>query len=148
MSGVFAGVMSASLLLASVAWAGGQKPVTYRAEVQRVVDGDTVIVSIPGWPAPYSPVHVRLNGIDTPEGRMPPAKCIKEVRLAKIAKARLKSLLPPGAKVSVTWVGRPEKYGRLLATMTDQAGRDLISMMINDGIARPYAGGHKSDWCQ
>ena len=119
---------------------------TFLATVVHVVDGDTIYVSIPGFPEPYNPAQVRLDGIDTPESRKNDAKCSKELRLGLIAKAWLKDKLPVGAKVSVVWTGKHEKFGRLLATI--YAGTENINeTLVRLGHAVEYHGQSKSSWC-
>lgn len=42
--------------------------VTYDAQVLRVSDGDTIVISAPFLPAPLKPeLAVRIYGVDTPE---------------------------------------------------------------------------------
>ena len=59
------------LLLAVPALALAQKTpqgVTYDAQIVRVNDGDTVVISAPFLPAPLKPeLAVRVFGVDTPE---------------------------------------------------------------------------------
>lgn len=76
--------------------------------VERVVDGDTVIVGVAG-----ERERVRLLRIDTPEAARggDPAEC-----LADAATAALTELLPAGAEVELaTDVEVRDRYGRLLA---------------------------------
>lgn len=76
--------------------------------VERVVDGDTVIVEVAG-----ERERVRLLRIDTPEAARDggPAEC-----LADAATAALAELLPAGAPVELaTDVEVRDRYGRLLA---------------------------------
>lgn len=78
------------------------------ATVERVVDGDTVVVDVDG-----SRERVRLLRIDTPELSRDgaPAEC-----LAEAATDALAALLPPGAGVLlVTDVEERDRFGRLLA---------------------------------
>lgn len=129
------------------AWAA-DVPLAYLGRVVSVADGDTLTVSIDGWPAPYNPVEVRVAGIDTPESRKQDAGCVKELRLGLIAKKRARDLLPVGASVLVTWTGEREKYGRLLAHVALPDGRDFAKQQVLDGMAKPYRGGRKLSWCK
>ena len=44
------------------------KGVTYDAQILRVSDGDTIVISAPFLPAPLKPeLAVRIYGVDTPE---------------------------------------------------------------------------------
>lgn len=120
----------------------------YQGKVVKVSDGDTIEVSIKGWPAPFNPVAIRVDGIDTPESRMPPAKCDKEVRLGLIAKKWAKDNLPVNTMVTVIWSQKKEKYGRLLANVILPNGKDFAQEQIKSGNAREYHGETKSDWCK
>ena len=76
--------------------------------VERVVDGDTVVVHLGGRDE-----HVRLIGIDTPETVDPrrPVQCF-----GKEASNRTKALLPKGTAVRLERdVEARDRYGRLLA---------------------------------
>lgn len=122
--------------------------IDYPATVVSVVDGDTLRVTVAGWPAPFDPVAVRVVGIDTPESRRPPAKCAGELRLGGEAKAFAKRLLRKGDQVVVHYTqGARDKYGRLLASVTLPDGSDFAGRQIAAGLARPYDGGRKSSWC-
>jgi endonuclease YncB( thermonuclease family) len=57
------------LLLPTLALAQkAPKGVTYDAQIVRVNDGDTVVISAPFLPAPLKPeLAVRVFGVDTPE---------------------------------------------------------------------------------
>src|SRR5204863_2603564 len=81
---------------------------TATASVTRVVDGDTIAVSVNGRTE-----KVRLIGIDTPESVKPgtPVQCF-----ALAASTRTKALLPKGSAVRlVRDVEERDRYGRLLA---------------------------------
>lgn len=137
-----------ALLLLATPAAAAEPPYAYLGKVVRVADGDTLTVSIDGWPAPVNPVEVRVDGIDTPESRRGDARCARELKLGLIAKRRARELLPKGASVLVVWSGRHEKYGRLLATVTLPDGRDFAALQIREGMAKRYSGGRKPDWCR
>lgn len=98
----------------------------------RAVDGDTLRCGAE---------RVRLVGLDTPEMQ---GRCPAESRLARRAQARLAALAADG--VTLQPEGR-DRYDRLLAVVRDRAGRDLASIMIREGLARPYGGGRRAGWC-
>ena len=77
------------------------------AQINKVVDGDTVRVSIAGE---KKPVRVRLYGIDAPEKNQPAGPESSEA---------LARLLPVGSAVSLDVVNR-DNYGRLVAIITRQ----------------------------
>jgi len=101
------------------------------ATVERVVDGDTIIVRINGRRE-----RVRLIGIDTPESVDPnrPVQCYGHE-----ASARTESLLPPGTKVSlVRDVEARDKYDRLLAYVIRTDDQLFVNLdLIENGFAGP-----------
>ncbi len=115
------------------------------AVVDHVHDGDTVIVTVPGWPAVISPVQVRLFGIDTAEIHDPRP----EIRaMSLLASDWLAAHLRPGDAVVLRAVRR-DKYFRLLAEITaavDGEARDLASEMVRRGLAKPYYGQGPKPW--
>ena len=104
----------------------GIPPAGARAEIQRVIDGDTVVAAFDGGRTE----SVRLIGIDTPEkpgGRLP-AECF-----GAEAGAFTAALVPPGTPVLLT--GGPEPrdvYDRLLAYVH----RATDGLMVNMALAR------------
>jgi micrococcal nuclease len=117
--------------------------------VIKVTDGDSFQCRMtpPLW-GPYAVITVRVSGIDTAETRKPPAKCIKEIRLGKIAKAEMQRRIAIGSDVQITWTGQHEKYGRVLANVMLPDGKDWATEMIRLGMAVSYDGGKKSNWCK
>ncbi len=101
------------------------------ATVERVVDGDTIIVRINGRRE-----RVRLIGIDTPESVDPnrPVQCYGHE-----ASARTESLLPPGTEVSlVRDVEARDKYDRLLAYVIRTDDQLFVNLdLIENGFAGP-----------
>ena len=94
--------------------------------VQRVVDGDTIVVS--------GNRFVRLIGVDTPETVDPnrPAGCF-----GKEASAFLKSLLPRGSPVRLVGdVEQDDRFGRLLAYVYRRAdGLFINAELVRQGFA-------------
>jgi micrococcal nuclease len=83
-------------------------PPTEGAFVERVVDGDTLVVTVDGQED-----RVRLIGVDTPETKHPskPVECF-----GKEASAFTESLLPEGTEVRLERdVEARDRYDRLLA---------------------------------
>jgi micrococcal nuclease len=99
--------------------------------VERVIDGDTVVVHLPGGDE-----HVRLVGIDTPETVDPrkPVQCF-----GKEASNRTKALLPKGTIVRLERdVEARDKYGRLLAYVYRQQDGMFVNLdLAEEGYARP-----------
>lgn len=79
--------------------------VTYDAQILKVSDGDTVVISAPYLPAPLKPqLAVRVFGVDTPE-KGHRAQCPKEAEMAEKASAHTKKMIDSGKKFQVTLYG-------------------------------------------
>ncbi|MDB5177523.1 MAG: nuclease [Candidatus Saccharibacteria bacterium] len=130
-------------LLGSSSWAQ-----TYTATVVKVVDGDTINVSVPAWTGtPFNPISLRIYGIDTPETSKQFAKCVKEVKLGKLAQTFARTLVKPGDTVNFTYLGH-DKYFRIDAAVKLPDGTDWKTLLLSKGFAAPYLGGKKSSWCK
>ena len=106
----------------------------YTAHVDRVIDGDTVDVSIDLGFDIWHKVRLRLNGLDTPE---------KNTELGKTVAAFVKSELE-GKDIVISTL-KPDKYGRYLVEITKD-GASFNKMLIDKGYAHPYDGGKKIAW--
>ena len=111
----------------------------YRAELDRVVDGDTFdcILDL-GFDVKLHKQRVRLAGIDTPESR---TRDLAEKKLGLAAKERLKELC--GGKFKIKSLGKG-KYGRILGIPYTEDGKDICQMLIKEGHAVAYDGGKKT----
>ena len=110
----------------------------YQAEIERVVDGDTVDVTLDlGFDVKLHKQRVRLHGIDTPESR---TRNLAEKKLGLAAKERLKELCVGTFKVKSLGKG---KYGRILGIPYTEDGQDICKMLIDEGHAVEYFGGKK-----
>jgi micrococcal nuclease len=132
------GIGAAVVLVAAVAllvWGGpdadegdrSTPPGDARAEVVRVVDGDTIEVSIDG-----ATEDVRYIGVDTPESAIPgePVECFG--RRASALNERLVS----GRRVRLRFDReRRDRYGRLLAYVHAR-GRFVNAELVRRGFAR------------
>lgn len=113
-----------------------------KAEIVRVVDGDTLKVKIPG----NDNATVRLVGMDTPESVAPDAS--RNCEEGVIASDYTKTLVSPGQTV---WLSRDvsetDKYGRLLRYVWleqpddpwdegEIAGKMLNAILVRDGYAQ------------
>jgi endonuclease YncB( thermonuclease family) len=114
-----------------------------RADVVRVVDGDTIEVSAHLWVSLRLSTRVRIRGIDTPEMR---GDCPEEKALAAAARDRLAELAGPSIRITNI---EDDKYGgRVVADATATDGSDLAVAMIASNLARTYNGeGARADWC-
>lgn len=119
---------------------------TYQGRVERIIDGDTISVSIPSFPAPFNPISVRVDRVNAPESRRPAPDC--EIEDGRLAKAFAAGRMPAGSTVTVIYDDRrQDKYGRLLARVILPGGQDYGQALISEGLAKPYEGGKKEDWC-
>jgi micrococcal nuclease len=102
------------------------------ATVERVVDGDTIIVHVSGRRE-----RVRFIGMDTPESVKPntPVQCF-----AIAASNRTKALLPANTPVRlVSDVELRDKYKRLLAYVYRARDNMFVNLsLVHDGYAVPY----------
>lgn len=112
------------------------------AELVRVVDGDTIIVNIDGWPAIVGyQIGVRVNGCDTPELR---DKRVEIKALAYRAKDVVRCLLESAKVIELRNIERG-KYFRLVADVYVD-GTNLTDFLIASGLALPYDGGKRPSW--
>jgi len=116
-------------------------------EINRVLDGDTIDVTIDLGFDLYKKERVRVAGVDTPEKR---TKDAEEKALGIDATNWLKDHLDGAINGDDDLIIRTEldggvgKYGRLLGWL--YIGTEEVSLneqMIEEGYAWPYAGGTK-----
>ena len=116
-------------------------------EINRVLDGDTIDVTIDLGFDLYKKERVRVAGVDTPEKR---TRDLEEKALGIDAtnwlKKKLEDTIAGEDELSIRTelVGGMGKYGRLLGWL--YIGEDLISLnelMIDEGYAWEYDGGTK-----
>ncbi|MGO4485251.1 thermonuclease family protein [Rhizobium pisi] len=111
-----------------------------------VVDGDTVKcdgqnMRLLGEGVPF------VSGIDTPEIGSH-AKCIKERKLALIAKGRLKELLAEkGLRVVFSGTADGTPSHRPLINIYRTNGEEIRKKLLREGFARTWTPGHRNDWC-
>jgi micrococcal nuclease len=121
----------ALLLAAALALAGcgaaSSPPASDTAQVRRVVDGDTILLT--------SGERVRLIGVDTPESVKPgtPVQCY-----ARRASAFTHALLDGGQRVRLVYgAERRDRYGRLLAYVyRARDGLNVGAELLRHGYAR------------
>ena len=123
----------------------------YKAVVDRVVDGDTIDVTIDLGFSVWKKMRVRMEGINTPESR---TRDLEEKKRGLAAKDRLKSILEFNNNKCVLKVSGVGKYGRTLATVLVESlsplnGEDGITLidvnkqLIEEGHAVEYWGGKR-----
>lgn len=86
---------------------------TYLAKIERIIDGDTVDVSIDLGFKTYTKQRLRLARIDAPE-MFGVKHSSEEYESGKKAKAYLESLIPPGTMVTIK-SEKTGKFGRYIA---------------------------------
>ena len=116
-------------------------------EINRVVDGDTIDVTIDLGFDLYKKERVRVAGVDTPEKR---TRDKEEKELGLDATAWLKEKLDGALRgddelvIRTELVGGVGKYGRLLGWLyIGDADLSLNEQMIEEGYAWAYDGGTK-----
>jgi len=113
------------------------------AFVERVVDGDTLLVRARIWLGQELRVMVRVAGIDAPEMR---ARCDKERRLAHSARYFVKRLVGQ-RKITLSDIRQGKYAGRVIATVTDNNGSSLSAQLLDANLVRPYKRGRRKSWC-
>jgi endonuclease YncB( thermonuclease family) len=120
--------------------------VTYDAQILRVNDGDTVVISAPFLPKPLKPeLAVRIYGVDTPE-KGHRAQCPSEDQRGQAASAFTKNAVASTQKHQVILYGWDKFGGRVLGDMILN-GVSLRAELIKNGFAREYFGEAKQSWC-
>tara|TARA_R110002012_G_scaffold316842_1_gene532386 strand:+ start:27 stop:431 length:405 start_codon:yes stop_codon:yes gene_type:complete len=113
---------------------------TYKAKLDRVIDGDTIDANIDlGFDITIHK-RIRLTGIDTPESR---TRDLEEKARGLASKARLVELLDDGNFVLESReVG---KFGRVLGTIYTIAEEsiNINDTLVKEGFAVEYYGGKK-----
>ena len=116
-------------------------------EINRVVDGDTIDVTIDLGFDLFKKERVRVAGVDTPEKR---TRNLEEKELGIDATEWLKAKLEGAVAGDDDLIIRTEldggfgKYGRLLGWLYIGDGElSLNEQMITEGYAHPYDGGTK-----
>ena len=133
------------VLIATVAFPRAAGAQSYPATVERVIDGDTVIMTVSIWPGVTWHGGVRLNGIDTPELR---GRCPLEQAQARAARELLVEMLDRAEAVTVLAPKHGRYAGRVVATV-EADGVDVSPVLIKSGFARPYGGnGPRPRWCR
>jgi endonuclease YncB( thermonuclease family) len=141
-------ILLALLLLPALALAQKTpKGVTYDAQIIRVSDGDTIVISAPFLPAPLKPeLAVRVFGVDTPEKGFR-GQCDSEKARGEAASEFTKNAVKSTKKHQVTLYSWDKFGGRVLGDMILD-GVSLRAELIRNGFAREYYGDAKQSWCQ
>lgn len=117
----------------------------YECLLQRVVDGDTLVVDIDlGLGMWLRNQYVRLSGIDTPESRTSDPV---EDFYGEAAKERVKQLLGDLEKplMRIDRRNEKDKYGRILGDIVLRNGAMLSDTLLAEHHAVPYSGQNKTE---
>lgn len=108
---------------------------TYRAQVARWVDGDTVDLRVDLGFYASTEQRCRLLFVDTPERGQPGHR---------EATAFATGYAPPGSTVLIRSEKGADKYGRFLVELARASGeRTVNDALVEAGLAKPYFGGTK-----
>ena len=116
---------------------------TYKARLERVVDGDTVDLVIDLGFDIHHKVRCRLYGINTPESR---TKDLAEKKLGLAAKAYVEDWFNWNKDCFVQTIKDGKgKYGRLLAKIypDEKCEFSLNEQLVDSGHATEYFGGKR-----
>jgi micrococcal nuclease len=104
---------------------------TYKAKVMRVIDGDTIELTIDLGYKVYWNSNCRLHGINAPE--------LKGDQMDAGLKARefLRSRLPVGRDIVIRSKSL-DKYGRPIVEIINMDGTILNDQMVEAGYAKEY----------
>jgi micrococcal nuclease len=107
--------------------------------VQRVIDGDTIVVRVHG-----SELPVRVLNIDTPETVHPTQA---DECLGQEASTYTEELVPPGTRVDLKFdKERTDRYGRTLAVVTLSDGRSIANELAKAGLGIPMVVGRNDTY--
>jgi len=117
-------------------------------EINRVVDGDTIDVTIDLGFDLYKKERVRIAGVDTPEKRTrDPEEKVLGIDATNWMKEKLEGAIDGDDELIIRTelVGGMGKYGRLLGWLyMGDAEVSLNELMIEEGYAWEYDGGTKN----
>ena len=118
----------------------------YKAKVNRVVDGDTVIVDIDlGFDVWLNNQYVRLAGVDTPELK---SKDKGHRAAGLLAKEKLTNLLKDSEYVALkseNFEREEDKYGRILGVIWLPSGTNVNNFLLNNHYGVSYKGENKAE---
>jgi endonuclease YncB( thermonuclease family) len=142
---IFAALLATS---ASAQVKAPKEPVgaTYDAQIIRITDGDTIVISAPFLPAPLKPeLAVRIYGVDTPE-KGHRAQCPQEAQRAEMASAWTTQLIRSAPRHQVILYKWDKFGGRVIGDIVVN-GQSVRRGLIANGHAREYYGDAKVSWC-
>ena len=121
----------------------------YAANVVRVIDGDTLEVSVALWPGLRAEYAVRVRGIDAPELFRP--DCEREFNAAKSAKDQVEKFYPSGLEIQLREVSYDAFSGRVVADVrrwVSDRWRPLSMELLDRQLAIEWTPNQSAfNWC-
>jgi micrococcal nuclease len=111
-------------------------------QINRIIDGDTVEVTLDLGFSIYNRLRIRLADIDTPEIR---TKDLEEKKRGHEAAQRLRDLMYEAFdNDTLTMTSEKlDKYGRYLGTFYTNKPNSINQILVLEDLAKPYDGGKK-----
>lgn len=113
---------------------------TYAATLRRVIDGDTLVVTLEVAPEIFVELKLRLRGLNCPELSTPEGKAAKRFVGALVAQST----------AVIIHTTKPDKYDRYLADvfLRREDGTDIFlnNALLENGHAEPKEGWEFRDW--
>lgn len=120
----------------------------YKAEVKKVVDGDTIDVLIDVGFSMHYAGRVRLYGINTPESR---TTNLEEKKAGLAAKEFVEQWIASNNNIVYlkTIKDKNEKYGRILAEIYNKEKTSCLNNdIVASGLAKEYFGVGDKTWTE
>lgn len=118
----------------------------YQWPIIRVIDGDTVVFKADFLPIDFKQeLSLRIWGVDTPEKGYR-AHCPQEAARGESA-TRFTINAINTTKQHLIYIKSWDKYGGRVLGDLILDGRNLRTMLIENGYAREYYGDKKLSWC-
>ncbi len=121
----------------------------FRGTVVRVIDADTISVSINLWPGSIQLADIRVKNIDAPETR---TRCEAEKALGLAAKVWVEGMYPVGEFVRIDNVESDPFFGRVVADIRrwrSDRWLYLANELVERDFAEPWQPGQAEiDWCK
>ncbi|WP_051927677.1 thermonuclease family protein [Ruegeria halocynthiae] len=131
------------LLLSSAALAGLLVAIHHLSQNTKVLSASEV-VAVDGDTLGHGDDRYRLVGFDTPETYRP--QCAAEKVLGLKAKGRLTEIIQTAGQIELVIQPELDKHDRFLAVGRVD-GQDVGTILISEGLARPYSGSKRQSWC-
>jgi|TARA_R110002020_G_scaffold474674_2_gene706710 endonuclease YncB( thermonuclease family) len=113
----------------------------YRAKIERVVDGDTIDVTLDLGFDLHMQARIRFAGINAPESR---TRDLVEKQKGLEAKRFVEDWIGNCETLIVqTQLDKKGKFGRILGNILNHEGACLNDEMVSLGHATPYDGGKR-----